>query len=91
MTLFRGIRKRRPSRLDRILAGAALEDAMARAQQPAGEEMPPRPARQPYRSLGPDTTPKLAFGMGPVDPEFDPCGKQYPPLKTDGDEKGAVQ
>lgn len=52
----------------------------------AAEAMPPRPA--PYRSLGADTTPKLAFGLGPVDPEFDPCGKQHPPFKTGSDEKG---
>ena len=57
---------------------------------PAAEDIPPRPAPQPYREsrLGPDTTPKLAFGPGPCDPEFDPCGKQYPPLKTRSDEKG---
>ena len=53
---------------------------------PADEDMPPRPVRQPYRSLGPDTVPKLAFGWGPVDPEFDPCGRPHPPLKTGSDE-----
>lgn len=54
----------------------------------AAEAMPPRPVRQPYRSLGPDTMPKLAFGLGAVDPEFDPCGKPHPPFKTGSDEKG---
>ena len=54
------------------------------------EEMPPRPARQPYRDLGADTMPRLAFGPGPVNPDWDPCGRPHPPLKTASDEGEAA-
>lgn len=67
MTLFRSIGKRR--------------QAPARLPAPQlSPDMPPRSAS--YRSLGPDTTPKLALGLGPVDPLYDPCGA--PPLENGG-------
>ncbi len=55
----------------------------------AGEEMPPRPVRQqpyPGGAGGADTIPRLAFGMGPVNPDWDPCGRPHPPLKAGSDE-----
>jgi hypothetical protein len=69
------------------LFGRAFRKPPQPAPQPS-PEMPPRPA--PYRSLGPDTTPKLALGLGPVDPDWDPCGRPYPPLKTGSDEGEAA-
>jgi hypothetical protein len=84
----RAFRKERPLQPARLSAPQLSPEWRARAE--AREDMPPRPVRQPYRSLGPDTTPKLAFGLGPVDPEFDPCGTPHPPLKTGGDETGGA-
>ena len=59
------------------------ETACEPARLPA-TEMPPRPVQHAHREsrLGPDTTPKLAFGPGPVDPLYDPCGA--PPLENGG-------
>lgn len=90
MTLFRSIGKRRPSRLDRILAGAALEDAMARAEQQVEDSPEPSPPR-PRHGYGPDTIPRMFAPSEPVDPEYDPCGRPHPPLKNGSGEKGASQ
>ena len=82
MTLFRSIGRCRPSRLDRILAGAALEDAMARAQQQRAEDTPDPSPPRPRHGYGPDTVPRLFAPSEPLDPEGDPCGWPHPPLKT---------
>jgi hypothetical protein len=64
-------------------------------KEPAGEpapEIPPRPARRPYREsgFGPDTIPRLFGPMGELDPDWDPCGRPHPPLETGSDEGGAA-
>jgi hypothetical protein len=81
VTLFRSAGRRRPSRLERILAGAALEDATVRAQQQADNTPEPSPPR-PRHGYGPDMVPRLFAPQEPVNPEWDPCGRPHPPLKT---------
>ena len=81
MTLFRNV-GRRPSRLHRILAAAALEDAMARAERHR-EEMPPRP---PQCRPPADPAPEIWGGSGARGMYGDPCGS---PPETISDGGGA--